>query len=74
MLTVFCWKEIIKKIRIVRKTYPTYYKLKQDKIETTLCCIAVVGVTPLLLLLDLFMLPFEMIYLITYKILWGGKK
>ena len=65
MLTVLCWKEIIKKIRKVRKTYPTYYRLKEDKIETTLCCILVVVATPLLLLLDLFVLPFELIYLIT---------
>lgn len=74
MLTVFCWKEIIKKIRQFRKkTYPTYYRLDEEKIETTLGCIAVVAGTPLLLLLDLFVLPFELIYLITYKILWGGK-
>nr|DAD88973.1 MAG TPA: hypothetical protein [Myoviridae sp. ct96L1] len=74
MFTVLCWKEIIKKIRIVRKTYPTYYRLKEDKIETTLCCIVVVVATPLFLLIDLFVLPFELIYLITYKILWGSKE
>lgn len=74
MFTVLCWKEIIRKIKIVRKTYPTYYRLKEDKIKTTLYCIAVVLFTPLILLLDLFVLPFELIYLITYKILWGGKE
>lgn len=74
MLTIFCWKKIIKDIKIVRNTWPTYYRLKEDKIEKTLCCIAVVVITPLLLLLDLFMLPFELIYLITYKILWGDKQ
>lgn len=73
MLTVLFWKDIIKKIRVLRKTYPTYYRLKKEKIETTFCCIVVVVITPLLLLLDLFVLPFELIYLITYKILWGGK-
>lgn len=73
MLTVFCWKEIIIDIRKVRNTRPTYYRLKEDKIDKTLCCIVVVVITPLLLLLDLFVLPFELIYLITYKILWGGK-
>lgn len=73
MLTIFCWKKIIKDIKIVRNTWPTYYRLKEDKIEKTLCYIAVVVITPLLLLFDLFMLPFELIYLITYKILWGGK-
>ena len=74
MLTIFCWEKIIEKIKIVRKTYPTYYRLKEDKIETTLGCIAVVAATPLFLLFDLFVLPFELVYLVTYKILWGGKK
>lgn len=74
MFTVLCWKEIIRKIRIVRQMNPTYYKLKEEKIETTLCCIFVVVATPLFLLIDLFVLPFELIYLITYKILWGGKE
>lgn len=74
MLTVFCWKELLKQIRMVRKISPKYYRLKENKIETTLCCIAVVATTLLLLLLDLFVLPFELIYLITYKTLWGGKE
>lgn len=73
MLTIFCWKEIIKDIKIVRNTWSGYYRLKEDKMEKTLCCITVVVATPLLLLFDLFVLPFELIYLITYKILWGGK-
>lgn len=74
MLTVLCWKEIIKQIRIVRKTNSKYYRLKEDKIDTTFYCIAVVLFTPLLLLFDLFILPFELIYLIIYKILWGDKE
>lgn len=73
MITVLCWKKIIKEIGLVRNAPPTYYRLKEEKIIDTLCCIVVVAATPLLLLLDLSMLPFELIYLIIYKILWGGK-
>lgn len=70
MITKSFWKNIIKNIKEIKKTNPKYYKLEEEKTETTLIFIIIIIATPLFLLFDLFVLPFELLYLIVYKLLW----
>ena len=70
MITTFFWKEIAKSIKEIKNAKPRYYRLKEDKSTVALIFIIMIVVTPLFLLFDLFVSPFELLYLIVYKLLW----
>ena len=70
MITTLFWKEIAEGIKTVKNAKPQYYRLKEAKSITTLMFIIMIIVTPLFLLFDLFVSPFELLYLIVYKLLW----
>ena len=70
MITIFFWKEIAESIKKLKHAKPQYYRLKEAKSITTLMFIIMIIVTPLFLLFDLFVSPFELLYLIVYKLLW----
>lgn len=70
MITIFFWKEIAESIKKLKHAKPQYYRLKEDKSTVALIFTIMIIVTPLSLLFDLFMSPFELLYLIVYKLLW----
>lgn len=75
MITKFIWKETLTEIKQVKNiTNPRYYRIKEDRLEATMDMVMIILATPIFILLDLLLLPIELIYLITYKILWGGKE
>ena len=70
MIAIFFWKEIAESIKELKHAKPQYYRLKENKSMLTLMFVTMIIVTPLFLSIDLFMLPFELLYLIVYKLLW----
>lgn len=71
MITKFMWKEILTKIKQVKNiTNPRYYRMKEDKSEATMDMVIVILATPIVVLLDLLLLPIELMLLIIHKILW----
>lgn len=70
MITTLFWKEIVKNIKKVKNMKLQYYKLKEEKITATFMFVIMIIVTPLFLSIDIFMSPFELLYLIVYKLLW----
>lgn len=80
MFTKYYYKDIIERIKdlkqlIKTKPYlvddPDIISEKQDIICDLLLAIII---TPLILLVDLTALPFELIYLILYEIIWKEKR
>ena len=71
MITKFIWKEILADIKQVKNiTNPRYYRIKEDRLDVTIDMVLVILATPIVVLLDLVLLPIELMYLIIYKILW----
>mgnify|MGYP004694967245 CR=1 FL=1 len=71
MITKFIWKEILTKIKQVKNiTNPRYYRIKEDKSEVTMNMVIVILATPIVIVLDLLLLPVELMLLIIHKILW----
>lgn len=71
MITKFIWKEILADIKQVKNiTNPRYYRIKEDRLEVTIDMVLVILATPIVVLLDLVLLPIELMHLIIYKILW----
>ncbi len=71
MITKFIWKEILTEIKQVKNiTNPRYYHIKEDRLEVTIDMVLVILATPIVVLLDLVLLPIELMHLIIYKILW----
>lgn len=71
MITKFTWKEILTDIKQAKNiTNPRYYRIKEDKSEVTMDMVIVILATPIVILLDLLLLPIELMHLIIYKILW----
>lgn len=67
-------KELKKKLTDIKQvkniTNPRYYHIKEDRLEATMDMVIVILATPVVILLDLLLLPIELMYLIIYKILW----
>lgn len=71
MITKFIWKEILADIKQVKNiTNPRYYRIKEDKSEATMNMVIVILATPIVIVLDLLLLPVELMLLIIHKILW----
>lgn len=71
MITKFIWKETLTEIKQVKNiTNPRYYRIKEDRSEATMEMVIIILATPIAILLDLVLLPIELMYLIIYKILW----
>lgn len=71
MITKFIWKEILADIKQVKNiTNPRYYRIKEDRLYVTIDMVLVILATPIVVLLDLVLLPIELMHLIIYKILW----
>ena len=71
MITKFIWKETLTEIKQVKNiTNPRYYRIKGDRLEATMEMVIIILATPIVILLDLVLLPIELMYLIIYKILW----
>ena len=71
MITKFIWKETLTGIKKVKNiNNPRYYRIKEDRLEATMNMVIIILATPIFILLDLVLLPIELIYLIIYKILW----
>ena len=71
MITKFIWKEILTEIKRLKNiTNPRYYRIKQDKSEATMDMVIIILATPIVILLDLLLLPIELMLLIIHKILW----
>lgn len=64
-------KEILTDIKQVKNiTNPRYYRIKEARLEVTMDMAIIILATPIVILLDLVLLPIELMYLIIYKILW----
>lgn len=80
MFTIIIWKNLIEYIKDT-KNILNGKKIKneikwlwdEDKMLATLKLIALSIGTPLLLLFDICVIPLELLYLLVYKFLWGGK-
>lgn len=71
MITKFIWKETLTEIKQVKNiTNPRYYRIKGDRSEATMDMVLIILTTPIAILLDLVLLPIELMHLIIYKILW----
>jgi hypothetical protein len=71
MITKFTWKEILTEIKQAKNiTNPRYYRIKEDRLNATMDMVMIILATPIFILLDLLLLPIELMYLIIYKILW----
>lgn len=71
MITKVIWKETLTEIKQVKNiTNPRYYRIKEDRLEATMEMVIIILATPIVILLDLVLLPIELMYLIIYKILW----
>lgn len=69
MLTITIWKNLIKYIKDIKE-----YLWDEDKMLATIEIIILPIFTPFILLLDICAMPLELLYLIVYKFLWGGKE
>lgn len=78
MITKGCWKEMLLQIKRAKKIInPRYMYIKRDRREATTELIITIFITPFVAIFDLILSPFELMYLIAYKILWkdlGGNK
>lgn len=71
MITKYIWKETLTEIKKVKNINNyRYYRIKEDKEEVAMIVLISIIGTPIVILLDLFLLPIELMYLIIYKILW----
>lgn len=71
MITKKLWKETLEEIKKVKNiNNPHYYRIKEDKSEVAMEMVLAIFMSPFSILLDLFLLPIQLIYLIIYKILW----
>lgn len=71
MITKCIWKETLVEIKKAKNiNNPRYYRIKEDREEATMIMLLVIIITPIVILLDLVLLPIELMYLIIYKILW----
>ena len=70
------WKDLIEYIKntkgYIKNTKEHFWD--EDKEIAIVELIFLSMVTPFLLLLDICGMPFELLYLLLYRILWGGKK
>lgn len=80
MFTIIIWKNLIEYIKDT-KNILNGKKIKdeikwlwdEDKMLATIKLIALSIGTPFLLLFDICVIPLELLYLLVYKFLWGGK-
>ncbi len=70
MITTYLFRNVKKSIKRLKKAPCTYYKLHEEKISTTILFTLIISLSPLSITFDLLLLPFELIYLIVYKLLW----
>lgn len=72
MITKKMWIEILEEIRVLKDgvVNPDYYRKEEDRKNSTITTIVATLITPATILLDLVTLPFQLIYLIAYKLLW----
>lgn len=71
MINKYIWKETLADIKKTKNiNNPRYYRIKEDRFEVTIGMVITILATPFIALLDLFLLPIELMYLIIYKILW----
>ena len=70
MITKYLWGEVIFEIAHMNK----YGTTDEDKITYFLCFICLAMVTPLLILIDLLLSPFEILYYLFCKWLDSDKK
>lgn len=72
MITKSMWIDILKEIRCLKDgvVNPDYYRKERDRKDATITTIVATLITPVAILLDLITLPFQLIYLIVYKLLW----
>lgn len=74
MITRILYKEVIGDIKDFKKYIPYYLKDDPDTIEersvNTFKLLILIIFTPLLLVVDLFILPLELLYLILDILLW----
>lgn len=70
MITALLWKEITNNIKVVKNAKLQYSRLEEEKLMTTLIFTVMIIATPPILLMDIFVSPFELLYLIVYKLLW----
>lgn len=77
MITRIFYKEVIGDIKDFKEYTPYYLKDDPDIIEErsveTFKLLILIIFTPLILVVDLIALPFELIYLILYKVIWKEK-
>lgn len=78
MITRGFWKGVLLQIDNAKNiSNPRYIFKERDRRDATENLIITIFVTPFLVIFDLILSPFELMYLIAYKILWkdlGGNK
>lgn len=78
MITRILYKEVIGDIKDFKEDMPYYLKDDPDIIEersyNTFKLLILIIFTPLLLVVDLFILPLELLYLILDILLWKEKR
>lgn len=72
MLTKQMLVEMLEEIKRLKDgvVNPSYYRIGKAREVATIAAIVTILLTPLTILLDLVTLPFQLIFLIVYKLLW----
>lgn len=75
MITKNMWIKILEDIKWLKDgiVNPNYYRIESDRRETTVVLIITILMTPITILSDFVTIPFQLMYSITYKLLWKKK-
>ena len=75
MITKNMWIKILEDIKWLKDgiVNPDYYFKERDRREATISLIATISMTPITILADFVTIPFQLMYSITYKLLWKNK-
>ena len=75
MITKNMWIETLEDIRWLKDgiVNPNYYRKERDRREATIGLITIILITPITILMDFVTIPFQLMYSITYKLLWKKK-
>ena len=75
MITKNMWIKILEDIKWLKDgiANPKYCRIEIDRRETTVVLIITILMTPITILSDFVTIPFQLMYLITYKLLWKKK-
>ena len=75
MITKNMWIKILEDIKWLKDEIvnPKYCRIEIDRRETTVVLIITILMTPITILSDFVTIPFQLMYLITYKLLWKKK-